>query len=413
MKIALLTLGTRGDVQPFAVLGKALKARGHEVTLCSAANFAGFIHSYDLNFVSVDADFQEMLNSEEGKKMMSNPFSARKHLNRLIYPMIRDAMMKFYSLSKENEVVLFHVKAMADYYAEGLNCTFVRTNVVPAIEPTKEFINPIISFLGLPSFLNKMSYKLSDLGMKMMSKPINQFRQDAGMSKKIRKLKLSSIYGISSHFLPKPKDYPADSHYTGFWFENSRAELEGELVGFIGSGEAPLLLTFGSMPYKSNIDLAKALDRMTKELKIRLVVIKGWGLNNTKELENNINIKVVDSAPYGKLIPHVKAVVHHGGIGTIAECLRAGKPFLTCPVLYPLGDQHFWGMVAYKKGAGLKPVPLKKMNEDRLIAAVKELLHHKQLYINSKVISEKLKQEDGVANAIELIEKHLTRSKGK
>ena len=102
MKIALLTLGTRGDVQPFAVLGKALKARGHEVTLCSAANFADFLLPYDLNFVAVDADFQEILNSEEGKKMMSNPFSARKHLNRLIYPMMRDAMTKFHQLSKEN-----------------------------------------------------------------------------------------------------------------------------------------------------------------------------------------------------------------------------------------------------------------------------------------------------------------------
>lgn len=404
MRIALLTLGTRGDVQPFAVLGKALKARGHEVTVCSAANFADFIHSYDLNFVSVDADFQEILNSEEGKKMMSNPFSARKHLNRLIYPMIRDAMLKFHKLSKENEVVLFHVKAMADYYADGLNCKFIRTNVVPAMEPTKEFINPIVSFSGLPSIMNRMSYKLSDLGMKMMSKPINQFRETIGLSKKFKKLHLPSIYGISNYFLTKPQDYPANSYYTGFWFENSKAELEKELVDFISNGEAPLLLTFGSMPYKSKIDLPKTLNRITKELKTRLVIIKGWGLNNAEELQNNSSIKVVDSAPYDKLVPYTKAAIHHGGIGTVAECLRAGKPFLTCPVLYPLGDQHFWGAVAYKKGVGLKPIPLKKMNDDKLLAAVKELLKNEKLYANSRKIMEQLKTEDGVANAIDVIE---------
>ncbi|MES1219143.1 MAG: glycosyltransferase, partial [Bacteroidota bacterium] len=95
----------------------------------------------------------------------------------------------------------------------------------------------------------------------------------------------------------------------------------------------------------------------------------------------------------------------HGGIGTISACLKAGKPFLTCPVLYPLGDQHFWGMVGYKKGVGLKPLPLKKMTEDKLLFEVKKLLTDKQLYENSVRIMEKLKCEDGLTNAITLIER--------
>jgi sterol 3beta-glucosyltransferase len=249
-----------------------------------------------------------------------------------------------------------------------------------------------------------MSYKLSDLGMKMMSKPIYQFRESIGLNKKFEKLHLPSIYGISNYFLTKPKDYPANSYYTGFWFENSKAELEKELVDFISNGEAPLLLTFGSMPYKSRIDLPKTLKRITKELKTRLVIIKGWGLGNAEELQNNSSIKVVDSAPYDKLVPYIKAAIHHGGIGTMAECLRAGKPFLTCPVLYPLGDQHFWGTVAYKKGVGLKPIPLKKMNDDKLLDAVKELLNNEKLYANSRKIMEQLKTEDGVVKAIDVIE---------
>ena len=67
--------------------------------------------------------------------------------------MIQDALTKFYHLSKENDLVLFHVKAMADYYADGLRCKFIRTNVVPAIEPTREFVNPVFSFLNMPSIL--------------------------------------------------------------------------------------------------------------------------------------------------------------------------------------------------------------------------------------------------------------------
>jgi len=65
--IAILTLGTRGDVQPYAVLGQALKARGHQVTLATAQNFRQLVLSYGIDFVPVEADFQALLASEEGK----------------------------------------------------------------------------------------------------------------------------------------------------------------------------------------------------------------------------------------------------------------------------------------------------------------------------------------------------------
>lgn len=70
MKIALMTLGTRGDVQPYAVLGKALKERGHEVVLSSAKNFESLAKSYGVDFVPVDVDFQQLLESDDAKKMM-------------------------------------------------------------------------------------------------------------------------------------------------------------------------------------------------------------------------------------------------------------------------------------------------------------------------------------------------------
>lgn len=403
MKIALLTMGTRGDVQPFAVLGKAMKQRGHEVTLATAKNFASLADFYGLNFSPVAADFQAILNSPEGKKMMSNPLSARKHFDKLIYPMVYDSLHTFYKVAKEHDKILFHVKAMAEYFVEHMPGKLIRANVVPAIEPTSEFVNPVFSALHLPSFLYRFSYKLSDFGLKMMSKPVNKFRQEVGITGKYIKPELPSIYGISPLFLPEPKDYPANSHFTGFWLDSSSTELSKELIDFIGDGEPPLLLTFGSMPFESKIDLSKILETIVKSHNTRVIVIKGWGLNNIEELTQNKKIKIIESAPYNRLLPLVKAVIHHGGIGTIASCLKAGKPFLTCPVLYPLGDQHFWGTIAYQKGVGLKPLPLKKMKEDVLLKSVDELLHNKSLYKRSEELKEKMKNENGVEKAIELI----------
>jgi sterol 3beta-glucosyltransferase len=281
--------------------------------------------------------------------------------------------------------------------------------VVPAIEPTNEFINPVFSSWNLPSAFNRMSYKLTELGLKIMSKPINSFRQSIGLSNKYHKPALPSIYGISPHFLRQPGDYPATSHFTGFWFDSSAEPLDQGLVDFVHAGEPPLLFTLGSMPFECPLDLTATLTRITSELNTRIVVVQGWGLNDIKELEKNVNVKVIRSAPYDKLLPLVKAVIQHGGIGTISACLKAGKPFLTCPVLYPLGDQHFWGMIAYKNGWGLKPLPLKKMTEVKFLTAVKALLSDRKLYKNCSDIKEKLDQEDGIKVAIELIERYQVK----
>src|SRR5688500_5521736 len=99
MKIALLTLGTRGDVQPYAVLGGALQRRGHQVVLSTARNFESLARSYGIEFAPVDADFQALIESEEGKKMMKNPILAQRNFSRWVHPMIQSALDTFYKVS--------------------------------------------------------------------------------------------------------------------------------------------------------------------------------------------------------------------------------------------------------------------------------------------------------------------------
>ena len=405
MKIALLTLGTRGDVQPFAVLGQALKEKGHQVTLSTGKNFESFVKSFGIDFIPVDADFQAFMESDEGKKMMKNPFRAKKHLHTWVYPMVYNSLNTFYSIAKENDRVLFHVKTLANIFADQFPEKMIRADVIPALQPTSAFINPVFSGLGLPRVFNKLSYKLTALGLKMMNYPIRKFRKDAGLSANLVQRNLPGIYGISSHFLKKPDDYPANHYFTGFWVGEKQTELEDELITWLNEGEPPLLFTLGSMPFQSKLNLSQVLTRIISELKIRIIVIRGWGLNDTVELENHPAVKVIGSAPYDKLFPLVKAVVHHGGIGTIASCLYAGKPFLSCPVLYPLGDQHFWGTIAYKKGIALKPLPIIKLTENILIGNVKSLLNTPHLYSNSIKLMKLLKEENGTLNAINIIEK--------
>ena len=320
--------------------------------------------------------------------------------------MVYNSLNVFYDVSRENDKVLFHVKTLADNFADQFPEKMMRANVVPAFEPTKEFPNPIFSSLRTPPFFNRFSFHLTALGLKMMTKPIRAFRKNASLPDKYSKNNIPSIYGISSRFLPKPADYPKNAHYTGFWFSESDKELDEDLTDFLKKGEPPLLLTFGSMPFETKMNLVQALNRITTVFNIRLIVVKGWGMYDEKDFEENTFIKLINSAPYDKLMPHIKAAIHHGGIGTISSCLLAGKPSLPCPVIYPFGDQHFWGSIAFRKDLGLKPVPLKYMTEDLLLKNVEVLLNTDHLYKNSLKMMEHLKAENGVLNAINLVENY-------
>ncbi|RDC58041.1 glycosyltransferase [Pedobacter chinensis] len=407
MRIAILTLGTRGDVQPYAVLGKALKDKGHDVVLSTAKNFQNLVESYELDFVPVDLDFQELVNSKEAGDLMKNPLNAIRsanNLKKMMAPLVQDALRTFFDLSKNSDKVLFHIKTLADSFADQFPEKMIIANVVPASQPTSAFPNPVFSALSLPSFLNKLTFKLTELGLRMWKKPIQEFRQTVGLPNKFRKPDLMSIYGISELVLRKPDDFPRNSFFTGFWSTDSSSELGQDLTEFLANGNPPLLITFGSMPFSKKINIPNLVNMISEDLDTRIIVVKGWGISDAEISNFNRGIKVIDSAPYDKLFPLVRAVIHHGGIGTIAACLKAGKPFLTCPVLHPLGDQFFWGKIAYDKGVAQYPLPLKKITPDNFLKSVRGLFNNNDLYVNAELFAKHLSMENGINNAIDIIE---------
>ncbi|SKB39879.1 glycosyltransferase [Daejeonella lutea] len=401
MKVTLFTLGTRGDVQPFAVLGAALADRGYTVTLCTAENFRELVEGYNISFHPVGIDSETMINSEQGQQIMKvDLYNLKKNLNEVVYPIIKTSLSEFYKLAKTSDVIIYRTKTLADVFLDQLDCVAIRAAVVPAMEETSAFLNPIMSGLKIPSFLNKMSFRFNELRFRFFKKPLDQFRVEHGLvDVGSSSGDIPGIYGISPHFLDRPDDWSLNQHLTGFWFPPKKEYIEPRVERFISRGKAPLLITFGSMPVEKG--LGDMLLRGMEKIDERFIVIKGWA---EWEVEESEKLMVLSTANFDALFPRMKAIIHHGGIGTTAECLRSGKPMFICPPVYPFGDQFFWGELACKQGVAVKPVPLSQLNGKKFIKGVKELISDERLYQNSKRLAAKLAGEDGVKSAVELIE---------
>src|SRR5690606_25197391 len=133
----------------------------------------------------IEADFQAVLDSDDGKKMLKgNPLAIRRNLKTWIYPLISDSLGAFYELAQNSDKVIYHVKTLADAFADQFPDKMIRASVLPVVEPTSEFANPAFSGLSLPGFLDKLTYKFANISIKLLANPIGEFRRNYKLPKK-------------------------------------------------------------------------------------------------------------------------------------------------------------------------------------------------------------------------------------
>ncbi|MGB7086008.1 MAG: nucleotide disphospho-sugar-binding domain-containing protein, partial [Phormidesmis sp.] len=116
------------------------------------------------------------------------------------------------------------------------------------------------------------------------------------------------------------------------------------------------------------------------------------------EISNNVYL--LESAPHDWLFPQCAAVVHHGGAGTTGAGLKAGKPTVICPFI---GDQPFWGNCVYELGVGPRPIPQKQLTADKLAQAIREAVTDSKLRLRAEELGNKIRAEDGVMRAVDII----------
>jgi len=419
MKILIATIGTRGDVQPYVALGRALMESGHEITICTCAHFEPFIRKYGLGYAYVNNDFIEFMHSPEGKIILGNAGSLWKTLATLV-PMISKLgylqerqMADVWAACKDStpDLIMYHPKALgAPDFAEKLGVPCMLAFWLPIYVPTTEF--PAMGFPKLPlgSGYRSLTYHLIRRILLMMSKRVSKWRTQNGLDSRSPGLRMRlpdgrpipALHGFSRHIIPRPEDWPESAIVTGYWFLNQTEHwnLPRSLNEFLSRGEPPVYFGFGSIFGRDPKQVTRIILEAVRRTGIRAIFARGWGGLEPVDSVQSESVMFIEAAPHGWLFPQVNAVVHHGGCGTTAAGLMAGKPSIICPFF---GDQPFWGRQVERLGVGPSPIPQSKMTVDRLCRAIDMAMNDSTMRENATVLGRRLRKENGTSNAVSFI----------
>ena len=441
MRLTILALGSRGDVQPFAALGAALQRRGHAVRIAAAEDYAGLVTEAGLEFAAVGGLIRQQMDFELARQALEAsrralPLGFARRFVQHVEPLVERIVADCAAAAQGAELLLASTLGLLPgrLLAETLGLPLAAAHMHPA-SPTRAF--PDVNFPELPGWLplrgryNRLTHQLAAGGMaQLLHRPLERSRRTLfGRPPRSRRAAWQAaaappgltLYAYSRHLAgPPPGDWERSTTVTGFWFNPAApgwAPPAG-LARFLEDGPPPAYIGFGSIlageqPERLTALLVEAL----QQAGLRGVLHRGWGdlgrLPGGAALPESI--LSVDSAPHDWLFPRCTAVVTHGGAGTVAAALQAARPTLVTPVF---GDQFTWGRRVQTLGAGPAPIPRRNIEAARLSAAglaavLRQTVENPHYRRRAAEISRLLQAEDGPGQAADLLEAYHARFKNK
>ncbi|KAF1320895.1 Sterol 3-beta, partial [Globisporangium splendens] len=437
MSICIMIVGTQGDVQPFVGIARRLQKDGHRVRLATHAVYRNFVTSHGVEFYPLGGDPKELAAYmvKTGGHIIPLKLEAIQRDIPRNMQMIEEILHSTWPAVSEpdpegggpgipgkpfqaqaiisNPVTYGHIH-VAERLGVPLHIMFPQPWV-----PTVAFPHPLsnLPYNNKPSKTNYMSYKLVDLLMWQGTETmVNELRTDVLGLRKIRKgdggrdmlldLNIPHAFMWSPALVPKPADWSHLYDVIGtvtLKEAGSKYTPTPELEAFLGNDGGPIFVGFGSMVIE---DPKKTTSMIIEAAKLannaRVLIQSSWS-DMSAGLDVPDNIMFLGNCPHDWLMPRVSAVVHHGGAGTTAAGLMAGKPTFIVPFF---GDQPFWGRAVVTAGVGVEPCPIAELTVEKLRVAF-ELLLSSSMHEKAKSLSIAMKKEDGVEGAVQSFYRHL------
>jgi rhamnosyltransferase subunit B len=348
MHVILVPLGSIGDVYPFVALGRELRVRGHRVTMIASAYFSDLAHGSGFEFAA-------SVSSEDYLSLIGHPdfWHPLRSMHLLITRSVNPAIAVIYDLVKqyyrpgEGAVVAGTLAWGARVAQEALGLPLTTVHLQPiAIRSRHEpaAYPGLHWFRRLPVCLRSAAYGLIDtVSDHCYAGPLNAFR---------RKLGLPPIQGLfgqwwhspestlalfPSWYAPPQPDWPGQIRACGFpLYDSGKLEPpEFDVDAYFGDGEAPIVFASGSARTRCAEFFATSA-AACEILGQRALFVTRFANQLPRPLPPLI--RHVHYVPYSRLLPRAAVLVHHGGIGTVAQALKAGVPQLVAPCCYDQFD---------------------------------------------------------------------------
>jgi len=388
-KMMLMSLGSRGDMEPFLAKAEELLKEDHEVALCMPAQFEGLASEVDATWFAMDKAFLDLIESPDVQKItgqIGSPLSRLRTILKLMrntkgiqQQLIRDQKLAVDAFQPDR--IVFHIKCIypAILGATG-ECDVELLSPIPCmIHPISE--EPHIGF-GKPrgAWWNRLTYRLAN--RVMIRKNILDFggelAREWGMS--LDRETLSSFFlkalpievATEPQLFPRPTEWPDHVRMTGFRERNKARHWtpDPDFEAFLKANPKPLYVGFGSMINGRPREVGQAIVDAAQTVGVPVVLNASWGGIELDDVPPHAFL--VEDVPFDWLFGRVRAVVHHGGSGTTHSALRFGLPQLIVP---HIADQHFWARCIHRQGLGPQGFPIKDLDRGKLESAFKALLN--------------------------------------
>jgi sterol 3beta-glucosyltransferase len=416
MKLLVIAIGSLGDTAPFTGLGVRLRDVGHEVTVATHPMHEKMILDAGLGFRLVPGDPRDLSTTEQGRDWQSDGKGAGGLVKFL--KIMRDSVRMYNegiekaALQGADMLILSGTAINGYHVAEGMGIPSICTTLVPTL-PAADFPPPLMCAKSLGRFLNKTLSSTMTIGIsRMLGKPTNELRARLGLPpltitgllRRWREDEWPVLHGVSPVVLPRSREWGPGLQMTGYWWPERPSDWtpSGELVDFLAEGPPPVFVSFGSNLPKNAGNVSEVVSTALRRAGVRGIVQAGWaGLEAI-----NDDILSVGTVPYDWLFPRLAGAVHHGGAGTSAAVLRARIPSVPVPAIV---DQAFWAERLRKLGVSPGPLPVDKLDTDRLTAAIRLMLDEPSYRAKARELGDRIQNEDGAGEVVRVVERVLDR----
>lgn len=423
-RIVLTTFGSSGDINPFVALGLGLRARGHDVVFAVEDSFRDLVERAGFPVAHLSGDAIAMMNAQSLDLLRdTNPFRSVHTLVRdYIVPTTRPRIEDLRAACVGADLLVASPFQVAAAFVHDLTgVPLVTVTLTPVTIPSAR-VNPAPQQPALPAALDPLVNRITwGVGLALMSAffdpPINRIRAEYHLPPLRRWMYTGKEHwsprtalAVSAGFFTPPPDLPETVSMTGFLYWDTPTDWREppELTAFFAGGAPVVAVSSGSMSSQLGsvfADFYATSVAALQRVRARVLIVGAAPGSLPDSLPDDT--LTLPYAPFSAIYPRCAAVIHHGGIGTTAQGLRAGAPAL----IVPWGvDQFFAGAQVEAIGAG-RWLQRKRYTVARAAPLLDDLLRQKRYRSRAREIAGQIAREDGIGALCDLLEDEIKRQR--